>query len=86
MAFEDKDTSVSRSATDASRVEEVCFRRDPADHTGPPQILVTKLVEVDGQPQRVTKRVPQATVIANWPGGTRNLKNWLLLIIDNATE
>ena len=86
MAFEDRDTSVQRQVGDASIVEEVILRRNSENPTGPPRIIVTKLVTVDGHAQRVSKRVPQTVIDTNWPGTARNLKNWLLLLIDSATE
>lgn len=87
MAFEDRDTSTPKTVTEAVSVEEVTFRRIRApDFSGtvPLAIIVTRLVDVDGERHRMSTRVPQATVDAGWPGGSKTLKAHLLAAIDAA--
>jgi hypothetical protein len=80
MAFDDRDTSTPRTGNALASVEEVTFRRNRALPGVPLDIIVTSLV--DGE--RVSGRVPAATVDAGWPGTSKTLKAHLLAIIDNA--
>ncbi len=80
MAFDARDTSTPRTGNAPSSVEEVIFRRNRELPGIKLDMIVTSLI--DGE--RVTKRVPAATVDAAWPGSTKTLKNHLLAVIDNA--
>ena len=80
MAFDDRDTSTPRTGSALSSVEEVIFRRNRGLSGIKLEMIVTR--RIDGE--RVTTRVPAATVDANWPGTSKTLKNHLLAVIDNA--
>lgn len=86
MAFEEKDTTAPVSVTRDEGVEEITFRRNRNLDAPGLEILVTWRVDMDGRGQKITKRVPQATVEVGWPGAARTLRAHLGLIIDNATE
>ena len=80
MAFDDRDTSTPRTGSALSSVEEVTFRRNRELSGIKLEMIVTRLI--DGE--RVTTRVPTATVDSTWPGTSKTLKNHLLAVIDNA--
>lgn len=84
MAFEEKDTSASVQVTQAAEVEEIVFRRNREDPTGPPLIIVTKLETTGSEKHRRSYRVPVATVAAAWPGTAKTLRAHLSDAIDNA--
>lgn len=85
-AFDDKDTTAQFNVTRDNTVEEITIRRNRDLPDPGIEILVTRRVKVNGEGQKTTKRVPQATVEAGWPGAQRTLKAHLGLIIDAATE
>lgn len=84
MAFEDRDVSSTPTVSRTESVEEITFRRNRSLSGVQLEILVTRMVDVDGERQRVTQRVPAETVDSVWPGNQRTLKAWLLAIIDAA--
>jgi hypothetical protein len=86
MALEQKDTTTPVSANRVKTTEEIIFRRDRALPAPGLEIIVVSETLVDGQRQRTSRRVPQATVVNAWPGAQRTLEAHLLTIIDAATE
>lgn len=87
MAFEDKETTEAVASNRVSRPYEIIQRERPDDPTGPPDIIVVWRETLEGEVGLVSKRVPRATVNTIWPSATmRTFRDWLRLIIDNATE
>ena len=80
MAFDDRDTSAARSGNKAGSAERIEIQRNRALPGVEVEIVVTSLD--DGQ--TVIKRVPAATLDANWDASAKTLKAWALLMIDNA--
>ena len=79
-AFDDRDTSTPRTGNALASVEEITFRRNRELGGVKLDIVVTSLVDGD----RVSRRVPTATVDAAWPGTSKTLKNHLPAVIDAA--
>lgn len=87
MALEEKTVSTPATGTRTDEVEEIIFRRNRSLPAPGLEIIVVRSVGINGgERHRTSKRVPQATVVAGWPGQSRTLQAHLLSIIDAATE
>ena len=80
MAFDANDSSTPRTGSALSSVEEVTFRRNRSLPGVKLDMIVTKIV--DGE--KVSLRVPAATVDTAWPGTAKTLKTHLTSVINNA--
>jgi hypothetical protein len=83
MAFDEKDISEQKQIAEIRSVEEITFRRNRELAGVNLEIIVIKIIDVDGEKRRVSGRVPVSKVNAAWPGAAKTLKQHLLTIIDN---
>ena len=87
MALEEKTVTTQVAANRTDEVEEIIIRRDRTLPAPGLVFIVVRSQGLEGQDRHKTsKRVPQATVAAAWPGAQRTLRAHLESIIDAATE
>ena len=79
MGFNERDSVVQVDLD--IRPTEARITRNDSHKDGPP-VDIFAVREVDGKAQHL--EVARDAVIANWDGPTKTLKEWALLIVDNA--
>lgn len=80
MAFSSRDITENVNVDRVTTSERILFERDRSHDDGGPKLNVWVIKEIDGVRDQI--QVPRDTLIANWPGSAKSLKNWLLAILD----